>query len=152
MLVSGKEFRRIDLIVIHHTASNEKTHTWEEIRQWHLNKGWRDIGYHYGVVFDDGEWKVKAGRDETTIGAHAKGFNMNSIGIAVEGNYETDDLPEEAFTLLRALCANICARMNLNAKKVIKGHRELPYPTACPGKNMPLDRLRDAVAGTVIAG
>ena len=45
--------RRIKKVIIHCSATPEgrdvKTET---IRQWHLDKGWSDIGYHYVIELD----------------------------------------------------------------------------------------------------
>lgn len=138
--------RRIDTIVLHHSASRSETHTWEEIRRWHLAKDppWDDIGYHYGVCNDYGAWVIKLGRPEDLPGAHAKGFNADTIGVCVEGNYETDPFPWPAQTLIEALVESLCRRYNLPATAVV-GHRELPYATLCPGKNFPLDAIRSTL-------
>ena len=45
--------RKIRKIIIHCSATPEgKDIDAEEIRQWHLDKGWRDIGYHYVIKLD----------------------------------------------------------------------------------------------------
>lgn len=150
--------RPIDLIVIHHSASLAGAHTWEDIRRWHLAKGWADIGYHWGVVFDGDGWTVKPGRVEEDAGAHAKGFNQRSIGVCFEGNYDVDQLPAPAFDFGVELVWEICKRHGLvhkfgpppvhttSAAWFVKGHRELPYATACPGRHFPINRLRGVIA------
>ena len=54
----------------------------EEIRRWHKERGWSDIGYHY-VIRRNG--KIEEGRNDGIVGAHAKGMNENSLGICMVG-------------------------------------------------------------------
>lgn len=81
--------RNIDKIIIHCTATPEgKDYTVDEIRGWHVRgNGWKDIGYHF-VVHLDGE--VSLGRPVNQIGAHCKGQNASSIGIAYVGGCTPD--------------------------------------------------------------
>ena len=40
--------RKIDKIIVHCTATPEGRHTTvEDVRRWHLDRGWSDIGYHF---------------------------------------------------------------------------------------------------------
>jgi len=66
----------------------------EEIRKWHVEgNGWTDIGYHY-VIRRNG--KVEVGRPLERPGAHAKGYNSNSIAIAwVGGMASGSEEPED---------------------------------------------------------
>lgn len=65
-------------IIIHCTASHQ-SNTIADIRESHLKRGFKDIGYHY-IILPDGESVCT--RSITQIGAHCKGHNLNSIGIA----------------------------------------------------------------------
>jgi N-acetylmuramoyl-L-alanine amidase len=57
----------------------------DEIREWHLARGWSDIGYHF-VIRRDGT--VETGRQIDQIGAHARGHNEGSIGICLVGGMD----------------------------------------------------------------
>ena len=75
--------RKINSIIIHHSASPSTT-TLEQIRKWHVeDNGWNDIGYHF-IITDDGT--IHEGRPLSKVGAHTKGKNRYSIGICVVGN------------------------------------------------------------------
>ena len=75
--------RKIDKIIIHHSASPSTT-TVEDIRKWHVeDNGWNDIGYHF-VITEDGV--IHECRPLAKIGAHTKGNNRYSIGVCVVGN------------------------------------------------------------------
>ena len=45
--------RKIDKIIVHCTATPEGRHTTvEDVRRWHLDRGWSDIGYHFLIYLD----------------------------------------------------------------------------------------------------
>jgi N-acetylmuramoyl-L-alanine amidase len=63
--------RAINKIILHCSATPEGRHTTvEDIRLWHKQRGWSDIGYHY-VVYLDGSVITKA--EIEVSGAHTKG-------------------------------------------------------------------------------
>lgn len=75
--------RKVTEIIVHCTATPEgEDYTLEQIRQWHLQRGFTDVGYHY-VVYRDGS--VHAGRPEAIAGAHCSGHNTRSIGVCYVG-------------------------------------------------------------------
>lgn len=80
--------RTIDKIILHCTATPEgRDFSVEQIRQWHLARGFSDIGYHY-VVSRDGS--VHRGRPEEVAGAHCTGQNTCSIGVSYVGGCAAD--------------------------------------------------------------
>lgn len=80
--------RDIKELIVHCSATPEgKDYSVDTIRQWHLQRGFSDIGYHY-VIYRDGS--IHIGRDESIIGAHCTGHNTNSIGICYIGGCASD--------------------------------------------------------------
>lgn len=80
--------RNIKEIIVHCSATPEgKDFTVADIRKWHLQRGFSDIGYHY-VIYRDGT--VNKGRSENITGAHCTGHNSISIGICYIGGVEKD--------------------------------------------------------------
>ena len=80
--------RTIKELIVHCSATPEgKDYSVDTIRQWHLQRGFSDIGYHY-VIYRDGS--IHTGRDESIIGAHCTGHNANSIGICYIGGCASD--------------------------------------------------------------
>ena len=76
--------RKINKIIVHCTATQEsKDVSLDEVRRWHLNRGWRDIGYHF-LIQRDGT--VEEGRPIEQSGAHTKGHNWDN-------NYSTKSCP-----------------------------------------------------------
>ena len=80
--------RNVNEIIVHCSATREGQQvTVDTIRDWHLAKGWNDIGYHFYIDLDG---TINKGRDIDKMGAHCKGHNRNSIGICYCGGVETD--------------------------------------------------------------
>ena len=121
------------LIVLHHAAAKSATVT--QIDQWHKAKGWSGIGYHF-YVRKNGE--IYRGRPIWAVGAHAEDSNSNSIGICTEGNFDTETMPQAQEKAIKELLEYLKA---LYPKAQVKGHREV-CATGCPGKNYPLDEMK----------
>lgn len=80
--------RNIKELIVHCSATPEgKDYSVDTIRQWHLQRGFSDIGYHY-VIYRDGS--IHIGRDESIIGAHCTGHNSYSIGVCYIGGCASD--------------------------------------------------------------
>ena len=126
--------RSVDFLVVHCAATKETMDIGvEEIRKWHRQRGWLDIGYHY-VIKRDGT--VEDGRPRTAPGAHARGFNHVSIGICLVGGVESDGkTPESNFTHAQwdALASLISDLSEMHPRAEVLGHRDLPNVNkACP--------------------
>ena len=128
--------RDIDKIIVHCSATPEGRHTTvEEIKQWHLQRGWKDIGYHY-IIYLDGT--IHRGRPESVVGAHCSGYNKNSIGVCYIGGVAKDGkTPKDTRTegQKRAL-REILNRLKRDyPKATIHGHNEFANK-ACPSFNV----------------
>lgn len=136
--------RKLTRIVIHHSASPRATTTAKMIDEWHRAEGYDGIGYHR-VIEGDGE--VVMGRADEKIGAHAYGFNKDTLGICVVGNFEKEAPTHQQIERLIQVLAILCKRYNIPASGII-GHRDV-LPTACPGQNLfnQLPAIRQRVAG-----
>lgn len=101
-----------------------------EIRQWHKEKGWLDIGYHF-VIRRDGT--VEAGREQSAVGSHVQGHNSDSVGVCLvggidaKGNFEANFTPAQ-MNALRSLLTSLQAEY---PKAVIRAHHDVA-PKACP--------------------
>lgn len=90
-------------ITIHHTAGSNNYSEAEApgllrgIYQYHAQElGWCDIGYHaladkYGNLYE-GRY---GGLNRDQVGAHAGGFNSNTWGISMMGNFDTMQPPSQ---------------------------------------------------------
>ena len=91
-----KSTRSITEIIVHCSATPEgKEYSIDTIRQWHKERGFSDIGYHY-VVHLDG--RVEDGRDVNIAGAHCSGHNSHSIGICYIGGLSKNGKPKDTRT------------------------------------------------------
>lgn len=127
--------REIKQIVIHHSAGTVNT-TLSAIRKMHIQRGFSTIGYHQYIYMKEGKWVIERGRPDQQIGSHAKGFNKNSLGICIAGNYEKSEVPTEALDLLVEKIADWCLQYKIPTKEIY-GHREVgTTATACPGHNL----------------
>lgn len=137
--------RRVDAIIIHHTASPASSTTLEDVDAWHKARGFRwehggkagHIGYHYLVTFLHERAEVQRGRPLDIQGAHTLGgWNSRSIGVCVAGSYEHvgwHGVPLDQRRVLLDLLGSLCIQYDLWPEHVL-GHREAqPGHTVCPG-------------------
>ena len=149
---------------VHHTAgTNGYTRLQapaivRAIELYHVKgNGWNDIGYNalvdrFGTVYEG----RAGGVDRNVVGAHAKGFNTGSFGIAVMGDFRTADPPAAA---VDALVKTLAWRLDLghvdplgtfngissgNERfgpgipvflRAVSGHRDTGL-TTCPGQEL----------------
>lgn len=123
--------RDINKIILHCTATPEgRDVSVDTIRQWHLDRGWSDIGYHY-IIYLDGT--IKEGRPVERQGAHVRGYNKNSIGIAYVGGCDANMSPKDTRTNAQkiAIWDLITELMNRHINSNLHGHNEFSSK-ACP--------------------
>ena len=124
--------RPLDKIILHCSATPEGKHfEVETIRKWHLQRGWKDIGYHF-VIYLDGS--VHEGRPIEQVGAHTQGQNTGSIGVCYIGGVAKDgktakDTLNEAQEI--AIVNLIHALREEYGNLTLHGHNEFA-PKACP--------------------
>jgi N-acetyl-anhydromuramyl-L-alanine amidase AmpD len=127
--------KRTNQIIIHCSDSPDSRGDIgvKEIRDWHLKRGWSDIGYHF-VVKRDGT--VEEGRGEHFVGAHTEKWNGKSIGICWVGRKEPT--PIQLAKLLRKV-KDLLKKYGLNESQVL-GHKELNPNKTCP--NLDMEKFR----------
>lgn len=120
--MSWKPIKEVKYIVLHASDTPAEMDVGvEEIRMWHLRRGWFDVGYHY-IVRRDGT--IENGRPTDRPGAHARGFNDVSLGICMVGgkdgeNNYTDDQWDAVAGLVTGLKV-------AHPDSEVLGHRDLP--------------------------
>lgn len=139
--------RQINTLVIHCSAS--PFGDVDLIRQWHLQRGFQDIGYHYVILncYPEGQnWqkkfpvpendgKIQPGRPLEQEGAHVQGHNADSVGICLLGDTTFTGKQLEA---LKELVGNL---LKSHPNLQILGHYELDSKKTCP--NLDMDWVRE---------
>lgn len=141
--------RRIDEIIIHCSDSPEgRNDKAEDIRKWHKQRGFNDIGYHYVIDLDG---TVEQGRPIEQAGAHCTEHNAHSIGICyIGGAYWRDGvnakgkpikgkdgkavlIPKDTRTILQRMAMKeLVAQLREQfPEATVHGHREFANK-ACP--------------------
>lgn len=108
----------IKAAAVHHTAdSNDYTADQvpgiiRSIYRYHtVNRGWGDIGYNVIVDKFGQLWEGRfGGLASTVIGAHAGGFNTNTFGVSMLGNY---DIAPTTPALINSVAAIIGWKLSL---------------------------------------
>ncbi len=131
-----KKRKITDAIVVHCSATPEgRDHSASDIRRWHLNRGFEDIGYHYIIRIDG---TVEVGRSEELVGAHCPDGSMNSrsVGVCYVGGMDRemrsarDTRTEAQRRSLRGLVERLQRKYNISRSRVF-GHRDFAAK-ACP--------------------
>ena len=130
--------RKINEIILHCSATPEgRDYTVDDIRKWHLQRGFKDCGYHF-VIYRDGS--IHKGRPLEMTGAHCVKHNGNSIGICyIGGMDEKNKNPKDTRTVeqkiaLFKLIYELCKFCNLSIQDV-HAHYEFANK-ACPSFNI----------------
>jgi len=130
------------------------------ICRFHRNSnGWNDIGYNllidrFGTIYEG----RAGGVDRPVIGAHAQGFNGQTAGIALVGNFQTATPPAATLDSLQAVIKWKLALAGITRQervamistggrlsrfkwgrtvfaRPVSGHRDLGF-TECPGTSL----------------
>lgn len=118
----------VNLFVLHHTTGSFRgARTVRQIQAFHQGpeRGWADIGYSFlvapdGVVYEGRGWGFR--------GAHARGHNSESVGVAFIGD-GSRPMPDAAKRSVLWLLGE--AERRFGELRTV-GHRDVGS-TACPG-------------------
>ncbi|XP_030373354.1 peptidoglycan-recognition protein LC isoform X3 [Scaptodrosophila lebanonensis] len=123
-------------VIISHTASesceSEEVCKYRVrvIQEFHMNGwGWDDVGYNFMV---GGDGRIYVGRGWDCVGAHTKGYNMDSIGISFIGTFNKILPTEQQLQACQLLIAEGVRLKKLDPDYKLYGHRQLSA-TESPG-------------------
>ncbi len=141
--------RKIGYIIIHHTERNNDFPFFVKFRHKYL-RGWEDIGYHYLIgnnhlFTKDGNLYV--GREEKFEGAHVIGYNKDSLGICLIGNFDKKAPTKKQFETLFSFLKEKLKKYNLSAENIC-GHNEfLGVEKSCPRNFVNMNYIRAVASG-----
>lgn len=126
--------KRLDTkhIIIHCSATKPTMDIGlREIRMWHKQQGWLDVGYHY-IIRRDGT--VETGRPHDVVGSHVKDSNAYSVGVCLVGGVDDKMKPEANYTAEQWASLNhIVAKLEaLYPAARVSGHNDFDKGKACP--------------------
>jgi hypothetical protein len=157
--------KKVKKIVIHHTAESDKSKEIpgsDKIRSiyyYHAKtRGWGDIGYQFVIDQDGNVYEGRAGGDYV-VGGHAYCSNINTVGVALMGNFERTQPSKGQIAALTRLLKGLSQKYSLDLTSenvfhgtkgpALLGHRDVKS-TACPGHNfyklLPVFRKHFSVA------
>jgi hypothetical protein len=170
------DFAPLRRVIVHHTvtatAEPDPAGRVRAIYRFHtVQRRWSDIAYNFlvddaGRIYE-GRWARPYGPGQAhdgedgngrgVIGAHARGHNTGSVGIAVLGTYSPGHVSpsEAALVAVAALAAWKLGSRGIDprATGALVGHRDVS-PTGCPGDGLHrrLPEVRDRAAALAGAG
>jgi len=145
-------------LILHHSASSYGTA--RLINKWHRERGWSGIGYHFvilngrltqedfleqrrcdamiGQIATGREFDLDQWVEANEVGAHALGFNRDSVGVCMI--HRNGPIPVAVLSSTVRLVADLTRRLEIPIDKVL-GHGEIDSKKEhCPGTDM--DRFR----------
>lgn len=143
----------IKYLVVHTAAARYYTDA-SIIKDWHIDRGFCTIGYHFiikGSLYDRNtrlDSILELGRPLYFAGAHVLGLNKRSIGVCLTGHGDYFTFTEKQKIVLFALYDIL--KLEIPDLQLV-GHRETKYldilnkfktVKTCPGTKIDMDYLR----------
>ena len=135
-------------IVLHHSATHGGSAAAFE-RNHRTRLG--GLAYHFiignGSGTPDGVVEVGYRWRDQIPGPHTKNqeVNLESIAICLVGDLETGAPSKKQMAALLDLLEKLCREGRIPAER-IRSHREVDNETLCPGRGLPIQGIREAVA------
>jgi hypothetical protein len=139
-------------LIVH--CSDSEWGTARVIREWHLQRGFKDIGYQFVIlngrispttIIPALNGSIEIGRGIDEVGAHCLGFNDHSLGIC--GIAKSKWMPSQEISLC-VLLLELSRMFKIPVENIV-GHGETASGRAegktCP--NLDMDRIRSLVEG-----
>ncbi len=153
---ASRSVTNVTHLIVHHSAGNTTSSDFAAVVRgywdFHVNgRGWADIGYNWlvdanGVIYQGRAYNLDGNRN--VIGAHFSGFNANTMGICVIGNYNNTMPTGDALFSLNEMLAWKSSELEIDPLGTaqhyspggninrISGHRDSGIYTDCPGHQL----------------
>lgn len=145
-------YTQVTHLIIHHSAGTNFSNDWAGVVaayfDYHVNSnGWQDIGYNW-LIDPNGVLYEGRGGGDNIQGAHMCGYNKNSMGICMLGNFEVATPSDTMMQVLTKLLSFKACKENIDPlghgdisswpghMHHISGHQDgcSPNYTSCPGQ------------------
>ena len=129
------DLSKVDSIALHHMA--HPTADIKTVEGWHINQGWRAIGYNFWVGFDGTVYEGRGFK----LGAGVENQNGHIISIGFQGDYHSKEtkMPDAQFNAGIDIIKHVMEKVP--TARFLGGHREF-MSTACPGDYFPLEEMK----------
>ena len=135
----------ITYLIVHNTGGIESNPradtsniTFNQVNNYHRQL-WNfksDLGHYIGYqYFIEKDGTVLQGRYDTEEGAHTRGYNSNSIGICLAGNFDVTMPTVPQITSLRALLTRLATKYQIPLTSIIP-HRNKASYKSCFGSKL----------------
>ena len=126
---------KVDSIALHHMA--HPTADVKTVEGWHINQGWRALGYNFWVGFDGTVYEGRGFK----LGAGVENHNGHIISIGFQGDYHSKEvtMPDAQFNAGIDIIKYVMEKVP--TARFIGGHREF-MSTACPGDFFPAEEMK----------
>ncbi|MCZ2100731.1 MAG: N-acetylmuramoyl-L-alanine amidase [Chitinophagales bacterium] len=145
-------YTNVTHLIIHHSAGTNFSSDWAGVVaayfDYHVNSnGWQDIGYNW-LIDPNGVLYEGRGGGDNIQGAHMCGYNKNTMGICMLGNFEVISPSDTMMQVLTQVLGYKACKENIDPRGSgpilsypgqmynISGHKDgcAPNYTDCPGK------------------
>ena len=129
------DLSKVDSIALHHMA--HPTADIKTVEGWHINQGWRALGYNFWVGFDGTVYEGRGFK----LGAGVENQNGHIISIGFQGDYHSKEvtMPDAQFNAGIDIIKYVMEKVP--TARFIGGHREF-MSTACPGDFFPAEEMK----------
>lgn len=126
---------------------------WKGYQVYHMyTRGWTDIAYNFGVGLSG---SILTGRGWVRQGgATGSPDDSYSLSICAIGNFEKQRPSPEMLNAIAQWILTGIEKGHIHPDVEIRGHKDKPYGTACPGKHLyvKLPTIRSMVAAGRVSG
>ena len=129
------DLSKVDSIALHHMA--HPTADVKTVEGWHINQGWRALGYNFWVGFDGTVYEGRGFK----LGAGVENQNGHIISIGFQGDYHSKEVTMSDAQFNAGVDIIKYVMEKVPSAKKIGGHGEF-MATACPGKYFPLEEMK----------
>jgi hypothetical protein len=111
-------YTQVTHLIVHHSAGTNVSNNWKgvvaSIFDFHVNtNGWQDVGYNWlidpnGIIYEG------RGGGDNVRGAHMCGYNNNTMGVCMLGNFELIEPKPEMIESLKKLLSYKACKETIN--------------------------------------